>query len=73
MPFVDNEVKLDFKDVLIRPKRSFLSSRSQVSLDRTFTFPNSKQTWTGVPIVAASIVLVLGVCLPCSRECRNMG
>mmetsp|Transcript_67586 Transcript_67586/g.187335 ORF Transcript_67586/g.187335 Transcript_67586/m.187335 type:complete len:369 (-) Transcript_67586:70-1176(-) len=55
MPFVDNEVKLDFKDVLIRPKRSFLSSRSQVSLDRTFTFPNSKQTWTGVPIVAANM------------------
>jgi len=55
MPFVDTEVKLDFKDVLIRPKRSFLSSRSQVSLDRTFTFPNSKQEWTGVPLIAANM------------------
>jgi len=55
MPFVDTEVKLDFKDVLIRPKRSFIASRSQVSLDRTFTFPNSKQEWSGVPLIAANM------------------
>jgi len=52
---IESEVKLDFKDVLIRPKRSFLASRSQVSLDRTFQFGNSKQTWTGVPIIAANM------------------
>lgn len=52
---IEAEVKLDFKDVLIRPKRSFLSSRSQVSLDRKFEFGNSKQTWTGVPIIAANM------------------
>jgi GMP reductase len=55
MPVVETEIKLDFKDVLIRPKRSALASRSQVTLERTFTFPNSKRTWTGVPIVAANM------------------
>ena len=35
---IDNEIKLDFKDVLIRPKRSTLGSRSEVSLERTFKF-----------------------------------
>jgi len=55
MPIVETEVKLDFKDVLIRPKRSFLASRSQVSIERTFTFTNSKQTWTGTPLIAANM------------------
>lgn len=55
MPIVETEVKLDFKDVLIRPKRSSLASRSQVSIERTYTLPNSKQTWTGVPIIAANM------------------
>lgn len=52
---VENEIKLGFKDVMIRPKRSTLKSRSQVSLERTFTFRNSKRTWTGVPIIAANM------------------
>ena len=42
-----NDVKLDFKDVLILPKRSTLESRSQVELTRTFKFKNSGATWTG--------------------------
>ncbi|MFC3700126.1 GMP reductase [Reinekea marina] len=52
---VENEIKLGFKDVMIRPKRSTLKSRSQVSLDRTYTFRNSQKTWTGVPIIAANM------------------
>ena len=52
---VEQDLKLGFKDVLIRPKRSTLKSRSQVSLERTFTFRNSGQTWTGVPIIAANM------------------
>lgn len=52
---IENEVKLDFKDVLIRPKRSTLKSRSEVSLERTFTFKNSGKTWTGIPIIAANM------------------
>lgn len=55
MPIIETETKLDFKDVLIRPKRSSIASRSQVSVERTFTFPHSKQTWTGVPIIAANM------------------
>ena len=52
---IDNTPQLDFKDVLIRPKRTTLSSRSQVDLNRTLKFPHSKQTWTGVPIIAANM------------------
>lgn len=52
---VDSEIKLGFKDVLFRPKRSTLKSRSQVSIERTFTFKNSGYTWTGVPVIAANM------------------
>lgn len=52
---IEDDIKLDFNDVLIRPKRSTLYSRSQVELERTVTFPNSKQTWTGIPIIAANM------------------
>lgn len=52
---VETDIKLGFKNVMIRPKRSTLKSRSQVSLERTYTFLNSKRTWTGVPIVAANM------------------
>ena len=52
---IETELKLGFKDVMIRPKRSTLKSRSQVSLDRNFTFRNSQKKWTGVPIIAANM------------------
>jgi len=52
---IENDIKLGFKDVLIRPKRSTLKSRSQVSVERTYTFRNSGQTWTGVPVIAANM------------------
>ncbi|KAI3358612.1 hypothetical protein L3Q82_015025 [Scortum barcoo] len=55
MPRIDVDLKLDFKDVLFRPKRSSLKSRSEVDLQRTFTFRNSKQTYTGIPIIAANM------------------
>uniref|UniRef100_A0A668VZK8 GMP reductase n=1 Tax=Oreochromis aureus TaxID=47969 RepID=A0A668VZK8_OREAU len=55
MPRVDADLKLDFKDVLFRPKRSSLKSRSEVDLQRTFTFRNSKQTYIGIPIIAANM------------------
>ena len=50
---IDQDVKLDYKDVLIRPKRSTLQSRSQVRLDRKFTFRHSKHDYEGVPIMAS--------------------
>uniref|UniRef100_A0A0G4HAN6 GMP reductase n=1 Tax=Chromera velia CCMP2878 TaxID=1169474 RepID=A0A0G4HAN6_9ALVE len=52
---LDNDVKLDFKDVLIRPKRSTLASRSQVTLEKQYIFKHSKQTWKGVPIISANM------------------
>ena len=52
---IDNEVKLDFNDVLIRPKRSTLGSRSEVNPLRTIKFANSRATWTGVPIMASNM------------------
>lgn len=47
--------QLDFKDVLIEPKRSTLSSRSEVSLTREFSFGKNKPTWKGVPIIGANM------------------
>lgn len=55
MPHVDSDLKLDFHDVLLRPKRSSLKSRAEVDLVRTFTFRNSKQTYTGIPIMVANM------------------
>ena len=52
---IEDEVKLDFKDVLIRPKRSTLSSRREVDLNRTYKFKHSGTEWTGVPIMAANM------------------
>ena len=50
-----HETKLDFSDVLIKPKRSNLKSRSEVDLYRTFNFPHSNRTLSCVPIVAANM------------------
>lgn len=50
-----DDLKLGFEDVLIQPKRSDLKSRSEVSLERTFTFKHTDYQWTGVPIVAANM------------------
>ncbi len=52
---IENEVRLDFDDVLIRPKRSRLLSRKSVTLHRTFKFPHSPKIWGGVPIVASNM------------------
>jgi GMP reductase len=52
---IEDEVKLDFRDVLIRPKRSTLSSRREVDLNRTYKFKHSGFEWTGVPIMAANM------------------
>ncbi|WP_298513295.1 GMP reductase [uncultured Kordia sp.] len=52
---IESGVKLGFKDVMIRPKRSTLKSRSQVSLERTFKFLHNSYEWTGIPIMAANM------------------
>ena len=50
-----DDIKLDFDDVLISPKRSQLTSRKDAELTRKFTFKHSQHTWTGVPIVASNM------------------
>ena len=52
---IEDEVKLDFSDVLFRPKRSTLSSRKEVDLNRTYKFKHSGYEWTGVPIMASNM------------------
>ncbi len=52
---IENEPKLDFSDVLIRPKRSTLASRKEVSLERTYKFLHSSSTWTGIPIMTSNM------------------
>jgi GMP reductase len=65
---LEEDVKLDYKDVLIRPKRSTLGSRKEVDLNREYTWRNWKPEdmsmeqirpdtphWTGVPIMAANM------------------
>ena len=46
---IENDIKLDLDDVLIRPKRSTLQSRSEVSLERDFGF------YKGVPVCSANM------------------
>ncbi len=55
---IESDIKLGFKDVMIRPKRSTLNSRSKVSLLRKFQFLHTKSTWEGVPIIAANMDMV---------------
>nr|AQS22600.1 GMP reductase 1-like protein [Pseudodiaptomus poplesia] len=55
MPNITYDVKLDFKDVLLKPKRSTLKSRAEVDLNREIVFRNSKKTYKGVPLIASNM------------------
>jgi len=58
---IEEDMKLDYKDVLIRPKRSTLGSRKEVDLERGFTFRNyagdkeNYRHWRGIPIMASNM------------------
>ena len=52
---IENEIKLDYRDVLLRPKRSTLGSRSDVTLKRLFKFRHTAREWFCHPIVAANM------------------
>ena len=52
---IEQDLKLDFKDVLIRPKRSTLTSRSEVDISRDFVFLHSQRPYHGIPIIAANM------------------
>ena len=52
---IDTTPQLDFHNVLIRPKRTTITSRSEVDLEREFSFPHSTLKWKGVPIISANM------------------
>jgi GMP reductase len=52
---IENDLKYDFSDVLIRPKRSTLKSRNDVNLKREFKSPHSPQVLKCVPIIASNM------------------
>ena len=52
---IEEEIKLDYSDVLFRPKRSTLKSRKEVDLHRTYKFKYSNNEWNGVPIIASNM------------------
>lgn len=52
---IEEQTYYDFDDVLIKPKRSSLSSRKEVNLEREFTFLHSGKTWSGIPIFASNM------------------
>ena len=52
---IEEEIKLDYSDVLFRPKRSTLKSRREVNLNRKYKFKYSKLSWEGVPIIASNM------------------
>ena len=52
---IESEILLDFSDVLFRPKRSTLTSRKEVNLQRTYRFKHSGKEYTGIPIMAANM------------------
>ena len=55
---IENEIKLDYKDVLLKPKRSTAKSRKEVDLFRSLKFRNAKgedRRYYGVPIIASNM------------------
>ena len=52
---IEDDIKLDYTDVLLRPKRSTLTSRKEVDLTRQFNFYHSKKTWQGIPIITSNM------------------
>jgi GMP reductase len=52
---IETDIKLDFRDVLIRPKRSVLTSRSEANIARTLRFRHAGTEWTGFPLIASNM------------------
>lgn len=55
---IESEVKLDFCDVLLKPKRSTIRSRKEIKLERSFRFRHTDAEWTGVPIISSNMTAV---------------
>lgn len=55
---IEPDIKLDFSDILLKPKRSTIGSRADVSILREFKFLHSDFEWTGVPIISSNMTSV---------------
>lgn len=62
------DIKLDFKDVLIVPNRTTLESRSQVELTRIFEFYHSPKRISVIPVCAANMASIAGVNMALTLE-----
>lgn len=51
---IEEEVKLDFSDVLFKPRPSNLKSRAEVSLEKSIQFANGTKL-RGIPIISANM------------------
>jgi len=79
---LEHEIKLDFNDVLFRPKRSILNSRSEVDVVREFTFKFSRRKWSGVPIISSNMDTISSIemfkslsknrCITCFHKFINL-
>jgi GMP reductase len=52
---IEQTLKLDYNDVLIRPKRSALPSRAEVDIQREFVFKHSGHRYKGIPVIASNM------------------
>lgn len=52
---LSSDIKLDFRDVLIKPIHSKLESRSEVNINRSFKFKGLDYEWLGCPVVVSNM------------------
>lgn len=68
----ESDTKLDFQDVLLKPKRSEIKSRGDIDLTRWFKFKHTTIPWIGVPIVSSNMSSVTNRSVACVMEKYNM-
>lgn len=69
---IESDLKLDFCDVLLKPKRSTIESRKDINLERAFIFKHSTIPWTGVPIISSNMTSVTTVEVALAMKKHNM-
>lgn len=70
--YIENDIKLDFDDVLLVPQRSTLESRSQVQLEREFHFYHSPRIWKGIPIICSNMSCIAGFQMSAALQRHKM-
>ena len=69
---MESDLKLDFNDVLLKPKRSTIKSRKEIDLNRVFKFKHTDFTWTGVPIISSNMTSVTNPTVANIMRSHNM-